>query len=169
MCEAEDDGRQDDEADVEEDRYAQDEGGRGDRRDDAVAPEDPREAVGEGLGAAGRLDGAPEHGAQPHDHGDGPQGLAHAVEHGLDDVAHRDAGGQGEHHGDQDHGHEGAHPGPDDQNQQDGDRSRREEEKDGGGHGRPHPLAGATTVMTLESSQAPSPRADPDTRTGPGS
>lgn len=85
VAEAVDDRHQDDEADIEEHRDRQQQGGRRQRTGDTTRAEQRREPSGEARGAAGELDDSAEHRPEGHEDGDGTERAAHPGDDRRDD------------------------------------------------------------------------------------
>ncbi|GAA6527038.1 hypothetical protein IDVR_28350 [Intrasporangium sp. DVR] len=102
----EDDGQEDDEAGVEEDREAEGERCDAEREGCPLLPEPRDQGVGEDLGAAGDLEEASEHDAEGDEQRHRPQRAAETAEQRLGDVGDRDPGGDGGEDADEDERHE---------------------------------------------------------------
>ncbi|MDT4829141.1 hypothetical protein FQZ97_625550 [compost metagenome] len=100
-------GYQQDEADLEEQRDAHQEGRQHHRPLHAFLAEGLDQRTGDLVGAAGFGHQLAEHGAQGEDHADEAEDAAEAFLEGFDDLLHRHARGQAEEAGGDDQGNEG--------------------------------------------------------------
>ena len=136
-----DDRREDEDADVEEDRDAEDQAGQAHRERGALLAEEAEQPGAQHLGAAGDFEDRAEHGAQADDDRDMAEDAAHA---GLD---HRDGvgfldraeefgdgepGGQADGYGDREQRDERLEPDLDDQDEEQGDAEGGDGQQSGG-------------------------------------
>ncbi|MNZ61242.1 hypothetical protein D3C78_793340 [compost metagenome] len=104
---AEDDGQHDDEARIEEDGEAKQQGGHTERKRSAMGTEAADQGIGQHLGAARHLQDPAYHGAETDQQGHPGQGATEAAQHGRYDLIVGHTGGEGRDQADQRQGDEG--------------------------------------------------------------
>jgi hypothetical protein len=132
--------RQDEDADVEEDRDTEDQAGQAHGEGDFLLAEEVQEAGCQHLGAAADFEGRAEHGAQADDDRDMAEDAAHAGldgGHGVrpldgaEEFGDRQARHQADGYGDGEEGHEGLEARLDDQEEQQRDADGGDREQSG--------------------------------------
>ena len=158
-----DDRREDEDADVEEDRDAEDQAGEAHGERGALLAEEVQQPGRQHLGAAGDFEYRAEHGAQADDDRDVPEDAAHA---GLDDrdgvgpldraeeFGDGETGGQADGYGDGEQRDERLEPDLDDQEEEQGDAEGGDRQQTGGAVDEEEQTTGVGGVAVVAASAA---------------